>query len=74
MEASFDLALPIECDDEYWDPEDPTQAFKQPAGKPSLVSAFVSMIKLQQIQACTLRTVVSRLPRVWLKLAQCSCH
>ncbi|KAL0574501.1 Gypsy retrotransposon integrase-like protein 1, partial [Marasmius crinis-equi] len=28
----FDLPLPIECDDEFWETEDPEMAFKQPLG------------------------------------------
>ncbi|ESK97482.1 hypothetical protein Moror_17661 [Moniliophthora roreri MCA 2997] len=31
----YDLELPVDCDDEYWEHEDPTLAFKQPPGKPS---------------------------------------
>lgn len=56
---SFDIDLPIECDDEYWFHPDPAQAFKQPPGKPSKLSFFVSLIKLNQILAFALRTVVS---------------
>ena len=53
---SFDLELPMECDDEYW--EDPEKAFKQPPGKPSKVSFFVSYLKLNQILGFALRTIV----------------
>ena len=52
--------MPAECDDEYWFHDDPAQAFKQPAGKPSIISAFNALIRLMQIQAATLRTIVSR--------------
>lgn len=56
---SFDIDLPTEVDDEYWENEhDPEQAFKQPPGKPSLLSYFVCFIKLNQILAIALRTIV----------------
>lgn len=56
---SFDLELPLEVDDEYWTPSDPSQpVFKQPAGKPSMISGFISMLKLTQIMAHALRTIV----------------
>lgn len=52
--------MPTEVDDEYWENEqDPEQAFKQPPGKPSLLSYFVCFIKLNQILAVALRTIVS---------------
>lgn len=57
--SSYDLEFPIECDDEYWFKEGPEPAFKQPPGKPSLITAFNCQIRLSQIQACTLRTIVS---------------
>ena len=57
--SSFDLELPIDCDDEYWDHPDPKQRFKQPENKPSLISAFISFIKLNQILSYCLRTIVS---------------
>ena len=56
---SFDLDLPVDCDDEYWDHPDPEQRFKQPANKPSSVKSFILTIKLQQILAVSLRTIVS---------------
>ena len=58
-DPSFDLDLPVECDDEYWSPPDPKDAFKQPAGKPSKMSHFISYLKLSQILAFALRTIVS---------------
>ena len=61
--ASFDVDMPTEIDDEYWENEqDPEQAFKQPPGKPSLLSYFVCFIKLNQILAIALRTIVSHVP------------
>ena len=55
---SFDLEMPICVDDEYLTPDDPEQPVEQPAGKPSLMSYFVWMLKLTQIQGLALRTVV----------------
>ena len=57
--TSFDLDLPVDCDDEYWDHPDPEQRFKQPPNKPSSVKSFILTIKLQQILAFSLRTIVS---------------
>ena len=56
---SFDLDLPLECDDEYWTHPDPEQAFKQPPGKPSAITFFNCYIRLHQILAFALRTIVS---------------
>jgi hypothetical protein len=56
--SSFDLELPFDCDDEYWDHPDPKQRFKQPENKPSLISAFILFIKLNQILSYCLRTIV----------------
>lgn len=56
--CSFDVELPIECDDEYWDHPNPELAWKQPPGKPSRVASFVHTLKIMRIVAFTLRTVV----------------
>ena len=56
---SFDLDLPVDCDDEYWDHTDPEKRFKQPPKKPSSVTSFILYIKLQKILAFSLRTIVS---------------
>ncbi|KAJ3885771.1 fungal-specific transcription factor domain-containing protein [Lentinula edodes] len=45
----FDLELPIECDDEYWENDDPARAFIQPSGTPSASSFFVCYAKLLEI-------------------------
>lgn len=60
FDSSFDLDLPVECDDEHWSPPDPKDAFKQPPGKPSKMSYFIAYLKLSQILAFALRTIVSR--------------
>ncbi|KAJ6557303.1 fungal-specific transcription factor domain-containing protein [Mycena vulgaris] len=46
----FDVDLPIEVDDEYWD-----QDFKQPPGKPSLLSYFLCHLRLCDILGDALR-------------------
>ena len=58
--SSFDLDLPLEVDDEFWEHPDPAKAFKQPPGVPSTLSYFNSFLKLNQILAFALRTIVSR--------------
>lgn len=56
---SFDLDMPVECDDEYWTSSDPDKVFQQPAGKPSTVCYLTLYLKLVQIHAYALRTIVS---------------
>ncbi|KAF9223948.1 hypothetical protein BS17DRAFT_705117 [Gyrodon lividus] len=56
---SFDLDLPVECDDEYWEHPDPEQAFKQPSDKPSTMSFFMSFLKLNRVLAFALKTLYS---------------
>lgn len=65
---SFDLDLPIECDDEYWMTEDPEKAFQQPPGLPSRVSYFVWMLKFGNIRAAAIRRIVRRF------IQQLDCH
>lgn len=55
---SFDLDLPTCCDDEYWEDPDPEKAFKQPPGKPSEMDFNICFLKLIQIMAFALRTIV----------------
>ena len=57
---SFDLELPIEVDDEYWQNDDATLAFQQPPGKPALVTSFNCLIKLTQMMEFALTTIVKR--------------
>ncbi|KZT07891.1 uncharacterized protein LAESUDRAFT_724358 [Laetiporus sulphureus 93-53] len=59
QDDDFDLDLPIECDDEYWTNPDPDLAFKQPAGKPSVMAFFNCLIRLQRILFFALRTIYS---------------
>ncbi|TFK44759.1 fungal-specific transcription factor domain-containing protein [Crucibulum laeve] len=56
-EEDFDMELPLEVDDEYWETEDPQLAFRQPSGLPSLICSFNLFIKLTQIIAFTMKTV-----------------
>jgi len=60
--SSFDVDLPIEVDDEYWEHPDPEQMFKQPPGKPSVVAWFNNYLKLSRILAFALRTIVCPFP------------
>ena len=64
---SFDLDFPVDCDDEYWSHPDPAQSFKQPAGKPSTLSYFISSIKLNQILGFALRTIVRAISGCYLR-------
>ncbi|KAL0070025.1 Gypsy retrotransposon integrase-like protein 1 [Marasmius tenuissimus] len=62
----FDCDLPSECDDEYWETPDLEQAFVQPAGKPSILSFFVTFIKLLDIVGFGQRTLYSvRKSELW---------
>ena len=69
---SFDIDLPTECDDEYWTNPDPEQAFKQPPGKPSKVAFFNCFVRLHQILAFAMRTIVRFLSFVFFFLRLCS--
>ncbi|KAJ3990246.1 fungal-specific transcription factor domain-containing protein [Lentinula detonsa] len=54
----FDLDLPADCDQEYWEnPEDPESNFVQPPGKPSIMSFWIHYTKLQQIAAAVHRLI-----------------
>ncbi|KAF8216525.1 fungal-specific transcription factor domain-containing protein [Mycena galopus ATCC 62051] len=59
QDEDFDLELPIDCDDEYWETPDPADAFQQPKGKPSLISAFIAHLRLGQVLSFALRTIYS---------------
>ncbi|THV03738.1 hypothetical protein K435DRAFT_247672 [Dendrothele bispora CBS 962.96] len=53
----FDLDLPIECDDEYWETPDPNLAFKQPPGRPSNMIYWTNFLKLIEISSLVQRKV-----------------
>jgi hypothetical protein len=55
---SFDVGLPWDCDDAFWQDATP---FQQPAGVPSTTSAFIWQIKLLRILSTALTSLVSNL-------------
>ncbi|KAG6837491.1 hypothetical protein H0H93_008416 [Arthromyces matolae] len=57
VSSDFDLELPVECDDEFWETADPNLVFQQPPGKPSKIAAFISYIKLMEILEYAQRTL-----------------
>ncbi|EKM75560.1 hypothetical protein AGABI1DRAFT_79697 [Agaricus bisporus var. burnettii JB137-S8] len=59
QDEDFDLDLPIECDDEYWESSNPEECFKQPAGQPSAIEFFNCHLSLMDILAYTIRTIYS---------------
>ncbi|KAJ2936610.1 hypothetical protein H1R20_g483, partial [Candolleomyces eurysporus] len=59
QDEDFDIEMPMECDDEYWEHPDPEQRWRQPPGKPSLITAFNLYLKLNQVLAFSLRTIYS---------------
>jgi hypothetical protein len=57
---SFDIELPVDCDDEYWEiDEDSHVTFNQPPGKPSRVTAFIAHLRLTEILVYSMRTLHS---------------
>ncbi|KAF9020649.1 hypothetical protein BDZ89DRAFT_1138498 [Hymenopellis radicata] len=58
-DEDIDVDFPIEVDDEYWENPDPSQAFRQPQGKPSNGLYYTSFLKLNQLMAKCLRTLYS---------------
>lgn len=58
---SFDLDLPIECDDEFWEAPNPEDRFKQPIGRPSYIAFFNCYLSLMDILAYAMRAIVGRL-------------
>ncbi|KAI0047765.1 hypothetical protein FA95DRAFT_1492043 [Auriscalpium vulgare] len=58
-EEDFDAELPLDVDDEYWENEDPKLAFKQPAGKTSMVAAYICWLRLTDIFAYVMRVFYS---------------
>ncbi|KAF5346392.1 hypothetical protein D9758_012772 [Tetrapyrgos nigripes] len=55
----FDVDHLIECDDKYWEPEDGSQPFVQPAGKPSRISYWNVYLRLMDIYGFALLTIYS---------------
>ncbi|KAK7044115.1 Gypsy retrotransposon integrase-like protein 1 [Paramarasmius palmivorus] len=57
----FDIDLPAECDDEYWESVGSGKPFVQPRGKPSTTSYFVTLLKLLDILSLVERTLLRAL-------------
>jgi hypothetical protein len=57
QDEDYDIGLPTECDDEYWDHPDPEKSWKQPEGVPSMVAYFNSHLRMSQILAHTLSSL-----------------
>ncbi|KAK0202974.1 fungal-specific transcription factor domain-containing protein [Desarmillaria ectypa] len=57
FDEEIDLDLPIECDDEYWEPSSAVNAFKQPLGRPAIISYFNCYLKLTSLITSCLRSV-----------------
>ncbi|KAJ6459065.1 fungal-specific transcription factor domain-containing protein [Mycena sanguinolenta] len=56
----FDVQMPTECDDEYWEHEDPAQAFCHPPGAPpSRVAFFNAYLRLSNILGFALHLLYS---------------
>ncbi|KAJ2916770.1 hypothetical protein MD484_g3617, partial [Candolleomyces efflorescens] len=58
-DEDIDCDYPVECDDEYWETENPEDSFKQPAGKPPLGSFLTYHLKLCEIIGFMTRTLYS---------------
>ncbi|KAJ7595474.1 fungal-specific transcription factor domain-containing protein [Mycena floridula] len=64
----YDQELPADCDDEYWQHADPARAFRQPPGKPSTLSFWLSFLKVLHILGLAHRSIYSvTTPEPWLK-------
>ncbi|KAF8639523.1 hypothetical protein AX17_001428 [Amanita inopinata Kibby_2008] len=59
QDEDFDIDLPVQCDDEYWEIDDTSVTFNQPPGQPSRIAAFVAQLKLCEILAFTQKTLYS---------------
>ncbi|KAK7027746.1 Zn(2)-C6 fungal-type domain-containing protein [Favolaschia claudopus] len=55
----FDVQLPTECDDRYWESSDPEKMFRQPEGQPSRVAFFNAYLRLSNILAFALHLLYS---------------
>ncbi|KAF5316954.1 hypothetical protein D9611_003877 [Ephemerocybe angulata] len=58
-DEDIDCDYPVECDDEYWEAENPEDAFKQPEGKVCYAAAFTWTLKLNEIIGFMARTLYS---------------
>ncbi|KAJ7648443.1 hypothetical protein B0H17DRAFT_958996 [Mycena rosella] len=69
---SYDVDYPAECDDEYWETSDPDMAFKQPPGRPSVISYTIAYLKLMEILGMAQKPLLYMVrqkdkPREWLE-------
>ncbi|KAL1942963.1 hypothetical protein VTO73DRAFT_4634 [Trametes versicolor] len=58
-EEEYDVAFPTECDDEFWENDDPEKAFVQPADMPSKTAFWNCYIRLFKVIAYATRTIFS---------------
>ncbi|KAF9450417.1 hypothetical protein P691DRAFT_810360 [Macrolepiota fuliginosa MF-IS2] len=56
-EEDYDLDLPLEVDDEFWETGNPEADFKQPSDTPSKMTCFLQYIKLIRIIAFMAKTL-----------------
>ncbi|KAF5364430.1 hypothetical protein D9758_010715 [Tetrapyrgos nigripes] len=62
----FDIDLPVQCGDEYWEHPDPELAFKQPPGRPSNLVYFVTLLRLLDILNMAQKTIyLTRRSETW---------
>jgi hypothetical protein len=62
QDEDLDVDLPLLVDDNIWEhPTEPRKPTKSPIDGPSTMSAFICHIKLSQIVAFALRTIVKSL-------------
>jgi len=62
--CSFDIDLPIDCDDARWYNDNPAHAFHQPHGTPSKIAFFNAYLNLSHILANAFRFLVSAFPMI----------
>jgi hypothetical protein len=55
---SLDAEYPLEVDDEFWENDDSQLAFQQPPDKPSTIVAFNLWLRLTDIAASTMHSLV----------------
>ncbi|KAF8997064.1 fungal-specific transcription factor domain-containing protein [Cyathus striatus] len=61
----FDIDMPVECDDEYWEHPDQKKRFRQPKDIPSTLTAFNLHLRLYKIMAYSMNTIYSIKTKFW---------
>ncbi|THU97167.1 hypothetical protein K435DRAFT_663126 [Dendrothele bispora CBS 962.96] len=62
----FDLDLPVENDDDFWEVPDPEIAFRQPPGRALVISYGSAIVKLMDILGTAQRTIyATRRSDIW---------